>query len=174
MPELLTKLQTARAGRYQLDRELGAGGMATVYLAHDVRHDRRVAVKVLRPELSAVIGAERFLGEIKLTANLAKWQVSLSGGTAPRWAHSGRELFYINGRQEMVSSEVRLGATFSVGEQRTLFPANSFSLAETFPLYDVAPDDRRFVMVRSVAAAMETELILTENWFEELKARAGQ
>ncbi|HTK40788.1 MAG TPA: protein kinase, partial [Gemmatimonadales bacterium] len=71
MPELLlTKLQTALAGRYQLDRELGAGGMATVYLAQDVRHARRVAVKVLRPELSAVIGAERFLGEIKLTANL--------------------------------------------------------------------------------------------------------
>jgi serine/threonine protein kinase len=71
MPELLlTKLQTALAGRYQLDRELGAGGMATVYLAQDVRHARRVAVKELRPELSAVIGAERFLGEIKLTANL--------------------------------------------------------------------------------------------------------
>ena len=70
MPELLGRLQSALAERYRLSREIGAGGMATVYLAEDVRHDRRVALKVLRPELAAVIGAERFLAEIKLTANL--------------------------------------------------------------------------------------------------------
>jgi serine/threonine-protein kinase len=70
MPELLGRLQSALVDRYRLDREVGAGGMATVYLAEDVRHDRRVALKVLRPELAAVIGAERFLAEIKLTANL--------------------------------------------------------------------------------------------------------
>ena len=65
-----TKLNAALVGRYEVEREIGAGGMATVYLARDVRHDRRVALKVLRPELAAVIGAERFLQEIKLTANL--------------------------------------------------------------------------------------------------------
>src|SRR6266508_129706 len=70
MPELLNRLQAALSDRYRLDREIGAGGMATVYVAHDLRHDRRVALKVLRPELAAVIGAERFLGEIRLTANL--------------------------------------------------------------------------------------------------------
>jgi eukaryotic-like serine/threonine-protein kinase len=64
------KLVDALADRYTFERELGAGGMATVYLAHDFKHDRRVAVKVLRPELGAVIGAERFLAEIKTTANL--------------------------------------------------------------------------------------------------------
>jgi len=64
------KLTEALADRYRLERELGQGGMATVYLAEDIRHDRRVAVKVLRPELAAVIGAERFLAEIKTTANL--------------------------------------------------------------------------------------------------------
>src|SRR5512140_462754 len=63
-------LSTALADRYHLDRELGQGGMATVYLAHDLKHDRQVAIKVLRPELAAVIGAERFLKEIKTTANL--------------------------------------------------------------------------------------------------------
>ena len=63
-------LRTALADRYRIERELGAGGMATVYLAEDLRHDRRVAIKVLRPELAAVIGAERFLSEIKTTANL--------------------------------------------------------------------------------------------------------
>ena len=70
MTELTGRLTTALADRYLVERELGAGGMATVYLAHDVRHDRKVALKVLRPELAAVIGAERFLQEIKVTANL--------------------------------------------------------------------------------------------------------
>jgi serine/threonine-protein kinase len=70
MPELLSRLQSALADRYRLEREVGAGGMATVYLAQDIRHARRVALKVLRPELAAVIGAERFLAEIQLTANL--------------------------------------------------------------------------------------------------------
>ena len=64
------RLAAALADRYRLERELGAGGMATVYLAQDLRHDRRVAVKVLRPELAAVIGADRFLAEIRTTANL--------------------------------------------------------------------------------------------------------
>ncbi len=64
------RLRTALADRYRIERELGQGGMATVYLAHDVRHDRKVALKVLRPELSAILGADRFLAEIKTTANL--------------------------------------------------------------------------------------------------------
>jgi Tol biopolymer transport system component/tRNA A-37 threonylcarbamoyl transferase component Bud32 len=64
------RLSAALADRYRVERELGQGGMATVYLAHDVRHDRKVAVKVLRPELAAILGAERFLNEIKVTANL--------------------------------------------------------------------------------------------------------
>ncbi|MCU0620952.1 MAG: protein kinase [Gemmatimonadales bacterium] len=70
MSDTLARLTQALADRYRLERELGQGGMATVYLAEDLRHDRRVAMKVLRPELAAVIGAERFLAEIKVTANL--------------------------------------------------------------------------------------------------------
>ena len=66
----MTRLATALADRYRIERELGAGGMATVYLAQDLKHDRKVAIKVLRPELAAVIGAERFLCEIRTTANL--------------------------------------------------------------------------------------------------------
>ena len=63
-------IQNALDGRYQVLRAIGEGGMATVYLARDLRHDRDVALKVLRPELAAVIGVDRFLAEIKLTANL--------------------------------------------------------------------------------------------------------
>jgi Tol biopolymer transport system component/tRNA A-37 threonylcarbamoyl transferase component Bud32 len=66
----LDQLAAALADRYRLERQLGQGGMATVYLAEDLRHHRQVALKVLRPELAAVIGAERFLQEIRLTANL--------------------------------------------------------------------------------------------------------
>src|SRR5688500_17393911 len=65
-----SRLELALADRYRIERELGAGGMATVYLADDLRHDRKVAIKVLRPERAAAIGAERFLAEIRTTANL--------------------------------------------------------------------------------------------------------
>src|SRR5262252_9062158 len=70
MTALPPALATALAERYRIERELGAGGMATVFLAEDLKHRRRVALKVLRPELAAVLGAERFLKEIQLTANL--------------------------------------------------------------------------------------------------------
>ena len=70
MTEITSRLSTALADRYRIERELGAGGMATVYLAEDLKHERKVAVKVLRPELAAAIGPERFLCEIKLTARL--------------------------------------------------------------------------------------------------------
>ena len=70
MTDGMTRLAAALADRYRLERELGQGGMATVYLAQDLKHERKVALKVLRPELAAIIGAERFLAEIKTTANL--------------------------------------------------------------------------------------------------------
>ena len=67
---MIDRLNNALSDRYRIDREVGAGGMATVYLAHDIKHDRDVAIKVLKPELGAVLGVERFLSEIKVTANL--------------------------------------------------------------------------------------------------------
>ncbi len=70
MTDQLDRLKAALADRYKIERQLGVGGMATVYLAEDLKHKRKVAVKVLRPELAAVLGAERFVQEITTTANL--------------------------------------------------------------------------------------------------------
>ncbi len=70
MSSQLESLRTALADRYALERELGRGGMATVYLARDLKHGRRVAIKVLRPEIAAALGPERFLREIEVAARL--------------------------------------------------------------------------------------------------------
>ena len=69
MAERIEQVQRAFTA-YTVERVLGSGGMATVYLAHDKKHDRKVAIKVLHAELAAVLGAERFLQEIRVTANL--------------------------------------------------------------------------------------------------------
>ena len=65
MPDPVARLNAALEGRYAIERELGEGGMATVYLAEDIKHERKVALKVLKPELAVVVGAERFLAEIR-------------------------------------------------------------------------------------------------------------
>ena len=66
----LTRVKEGLADRYAIEREIGAGGMATIYLARDLRHDRMVAIKLLNREIGAELGAERFLAEIRVTANL--------------------------------------------------------------------------------------------------------
>ena len=71
----IQRLTVALAERYAIERELGKGGMATVYLARDLKHERQVAIKLLSPEIGAALGAERFLLEIKTTANLRHWHI---------------------------------------------------------------------------------------------------
>ena len=70
MVDLLERLQAALADRYAVESEIGRGGMATVYLAEDLKHRRKVAIKVLHPELSVTLAAERFLNEIQIAAGL--------------------------------------------------------------------------------------------------------
>ena len=87
MPDLLDRLKTALADRYAIEQEIGAGGMATVYLAEDLKLHRKVAVKVLRPELAAVLGAERFVQE---NINGVPGSLPGGGGWSVCWSWVGR------------------------------------------------------------------------------------
>jgi len=91
------RLYAALADRYRIERQLGQGGMATVYLAQDIKHDRQVAIKVLKPELAAVLGAERFVLEIKTTAQLQHPHILplFESGTAGRRDGGTEFLFYV-------------------------------------------------------------------------------
>ena len=71
----MTRLATALGDRYRVEREFGGGGMATVYLAHDVKHDRDVAIKVLHPDLGAALGAERFLSGFRTTVRITSAEI---------------------------------------------------------------------------------------------------
>ena len=101
----------------------------------------------------------------------AKWQVSTAGGGEPTWSRTGRELFYINGKSEMVAAEIQPGATFSVGKQRVLFSVTQFSRPGPIPSYSVSPDDKRFLFVREGESTQQSELIVAENWLEGLKGK---
>jgi Tol biopolymer transport system component len=104
-----------------------------------------------------------------------RWQVSVNGGSDPIWAHSGRELFYVNAANEMVAVSVTTQPTLSIRDQRVLFsvPAD-IRLNPTKQFYDVSPDDQRFLMIRSPSArgrAGHTSLVMVDNWLEEVRAR---
>ena len=98
MGEITEHLSTALVDRYRIERRLGEGGMATVYLAEDVKHARKVALKVLRPELAAVLGADRFVQEIKTTAQLLHPHILPlydSGSTAAAQGGGTACLYYV-------------------------------------------------------------------------------
>jgi serine/threonine-protein kinase len=107
-----------------------------------------------------------------------KWQVSLNGGQAPLWAHSSRELFFVDGARNMVATPVGTGTPLQLGERRLLFrldPDIYLGNLEHYTPFDISPDDRRFIMARQLRGESEPaqNFLLVENWFEELKAKVG-
>ena len=104
--------------------------------------------------------------------NDGRWLVSTAGGSEPVWAHSGTELFY-KGSGNLMSVEVLPGPIFVTGERRALFSTQGFRSSRTHQQYDVMPDDQRFVMIRNLGGQEASELIVVENFFEELKAKVG-
>jgi eukaryotic-like serine/threonine-protein kinase len=100
-----------------------------------------------------------------------QWQVSAGGGSAPLWAHNGRELFYVNRALEMVVVDLSRGPA-QAGPPRALFSLEGYRLSTNYTWFDVHPDDQRFLMVRELPGS--NRLIVVENVFEELRARAGR
>jgi eukaryotic-like serine/threonine-protein kinase len=98
-----------------------------------------------------------------------KWAISTGGGTEPLWSHRGTELFYRDASGNLVAVEVNTNPTFSVGRATALFPAAGYTSRGFTQQYAVAPDDRRFLMVRPVGSGSPDNIIVVENWFEELK-----
>ena len=148
------RLESALAGRYKVEKKLGQGGMATVYLAEDLKHQRQVAIKVLKPELAAVLGAERFVQEITTTAQLQHPHILplFDSGEADGF------LFYVMPYVEGETLRDKLNR-------------------------DLHPDGDRFITTRRVVSGPdqdgalnvepERHLIVT-NWFTELLAAVGK
>jgi DNA-binding SARP family transcriptional activator len=102
----------------------------------------------------------------------AKWEISTGGGTEALWSHRGNELFYRDASGNLVAVEVNTSPTFSFGHAMVLFPAAGFSSLRFAPQYAVAPDDRRFLMIRPLETKSPDNIITVDNWFEELKPKS--
>ncbi|MBM4193164.1 MAG: hypothetical protein FJ202_02120 [Gemmatimonadetes bacterium] len=156
------RLSAALTGRYRIERELGAGGMATVYLAEDLKHDRKVAIKVLKPELAAVLGAERFVVEIKTTAAMSHPHILplFDSGTADGF------LFYvmpfIEGEtiRDRLNRETQLGVDEAVRIAREVADALDYAHRHGVIHRDIKPenillhDGRAMVMDFGIALAV--------------------
>ena len=158
----LTPLATALADRYRIERELGAGGMATVYLAHDLKHERKVAIKVLKPELAAVRGAERFVVEIKTTAALQHPHILplFDSGTADGFLYY--VMPYVQGEtiREKLNRETQFGVDEAVRIAREVADALDYAHRHGVIHRDIKPenillhDGRPMVMDFGIALAV--------------------
>jgi serine/threonine-protein kinase len=162
------RLAIALSERYRIERELGAGGMATVYLAADLKHDRKVAIKILKPELAAVLGAERFVQEIKTTAALSHPHILPlfdSGQAGGR--EGGQEFLYyvmpfIEGEtiRERLNRETQFGVDEAVRIAREVADALDYAHRHGVIHRDIKPenillhDGRAMVMDFGIALAV--------------------
>jgi len=149
MTSATDQLAAALAGRYRLERELGAGGMATVYLAEDLKHHRRVAVKVLRPELAASLGTDRFLREIEIAAQLAHPHILplFDSGAAPGEGGAPTLLYYVmpylegESLRERLRREPRLTLEESLRLAAEVGDALAFAHARGLVHRDIKPEN---------------------------------
>ena len=139
----LDRLAAALADRYRIERELGVGGMATVYLAEDLKHERRVALKVLKPELAAVLGADRFVVEIKTTASLQHPHILplFDSGTADGFLYY--VMPYIEGEtlRDKLNRETQLGIDEAVGITREVADALDYAHRHGVIHRDIKPEN---------------------------------
>ncbi len=137
------RLATALTERYRIERQLGAGGMATVYLATDLKHDREVALKVLRPELGAVLGDERFLAEIKITARLDHPHILtlIDSGVAGGFLYYVLPLVRGESLRDKLNTEKQLGLEEAVAITRQVASALDYAHRHGVVHRDIKPEN---------------------------------
>ncbi|HEX6941882.1 MAG TPA: protein kinase [Gemmatimonadaceae bacterium] len=156
------RLGTALSDRYRVERELGAGGMATVYLAQDLKHDRKVAIKVLKPELAAVLGADRFVVEIKTTASLQHPHILplFDSGTADGFLYYVMPFIKGETIREKLNRETQFGVDEAVRIAREVADALDYAHRNGVIHRDIKPenillhDGRAMVMDFGIALAV--------------------
>jgi eukaryotic-like serine/threonine-protein kinase len=142
-PPITERLNTALAGRYRIERHLGAGGMATVYLAEDLKHERKVALKVLKPELAAVLGAERFVVEIKTTASLQHPHILplFDSGTADGFLYYVMPFIEGETLRDKLNRETQLGVDEAVRITREVADALDYAHRRGIIHRDIKPEN---------------------------------
>ncbi|HEY7635325.1 MAG TPA: serine/threonine-protein kinase, partial [Gemmatimonadales bacterium] len=142
-PELATRLAVALADRFTLERELGRGGMATVYLAQDLKHDRPVALKVLHPEIAASLGTERFLREIRLTARLQHAHILPVFDSGAAVGQPWYTMPYVRGEslRDRLRREVQLSVETALDITRQVAQALEYAHREGVVHRDIKPEN---------------------------------
>src|SRR6202165_4535841 len=139
----ITRLTAALEERYRIERELGQGGMATVYLAQDLKHDRKVALKVLKPELAAVLGADRFVQEIRTTANLQHPHILplFDSGTADGFLYYVMPFIEGETLRAKLNRETQLGVDEAVRIAREVLDALDYAHQHGIVHRDIKPEN---------------------------------
>jgi serine/threonine-protein kinase len=138
-----SRLTSALQDRYRIERELGVGGMATVFLAHDVKHDRKVALKVLKPELGAVLGGERFVSEIRVTANLQHPHILALYDSGEADGLLYYVMPYVEGEtlRDKLAREKQLGIDEAIGIARSVASALDYAHRREVVHRDIKPEN---------------------------------
>jgi serine/threonine-protein kinase len=163
MTDLLDRLKAALADGYTIERELGSGGMATVYLAQDLKHDRQVAVKVLRPELAAALGSERFFREIRITANLSHPHILplLDSGEADNFLYYVMPVVEGDSLRNRLSREKQLSVDEALKITSQVASALSYAHSHDIVHRDIKPENVLFqageVVVADFGIALAAE-----------------